>query len=121
MSIEKYKDDLDSLLEIAKNQNGRINLSMILFTCKCDADDMPDIMDFFYGNDIEVLSDDVEIEGEETVSDPDMKPFDPSKIDINMDKITIDSIIKRIRNNEIEMDSSFQRKKGLWNINKKAS
>ena len=32
-----------------------------------------------------------------------------------MGTTTIDSIIKRIKNDELEFDSSFQRKAGLWN------
>lgn len=124
MNISKYSKDLQSLEEIAKKQGNKINLSIILIAIKCDVDEVAEIVDYFVQNGIEIINEDVEpnsTEDSET-SDIDKKvtPFDPSKIDIKMDKITIDSIIKRIINNELEFDSSFQRKAGLWTKKQKS-
>ena len=49
-----------------------------------------------------------------------IRPFDPSKIDITMKPLTLDSLLKRIQKGEIEFDSSFQRKAGLWDRKQKS-
>lgn len=124
MNLGKYKKDLQSLEEIAKKQGNKINLSIILIAIKCDMDEVSEIIDYFIQKDIEIINEDVEpnsTEDSETSEiDKKVAPFDPSKIDIKMDKITIDSIIKRIINNELEFDSSFQRKAGLWTRKQKS-
>lgn len=38
-----------------------------------------------------------------------------------MKPMTLDALIKRIQNEEIEFDTSFQRKAGLWSKDKKAN
>ena len=48
------------------------------------------------------------------------RPFDPSKIDITMKILTLNALLKRIKNEEIEFDTSFQRKAGLWNKRQKS-
>lgn len=124
MNVTKYKKDLDSLEELAQRQNNKINLSTILITVKCDTEEISEIVDYFLQKGIEIVNEDVEPEStdddETSEIDKKVSPFDPSKIDIKMDKITIDSIIKRIVNNELEFDSSFQRKAGLWSKKQKS-
>ena len=121
MNIKKYEKDLLSLEKIAVRQGNKINLSTVLITVKCNQDEVSDIAEYFSRKDIEIINEDVEPESDEVVEiDKKVSPFDPSKIDIKMDKITIDSIIKRIVNDELEFDSSFQRKSGLWNIKQKS-
>ncbi|ALS25607.1 hypothetical protein IJ21_01520 [Paenibacillus sp. 32O-W] len=41
-------------------------------------------------------------------------PFDPSKIDISQKTLTIDLLVKRLREGEIDLFTDFQRKSGLW-------
>ncbi|MFD2409273.1 GmrSD restriction endonuclease domain-containing protein [Paenibacillus rhizoplanae] len=41
-------------------------------------------------------------------------PFDPAKIDITQKSLTIDLLIKRLKENEINLLTDFQRKGGLW-------
>lgn len=121
MSINKYSKDLKGLEDIASKQNNKINLSTILITLKCDMNEISEVLDYFTEKDIEVLNEDVEPDPDDSNEiDKKVTPFDPSKIDIKMDKITIDSIIKRIINNELEFDSSFQRKSGLWSKKQKS-
>lgn len=120
MINEKYKKDLESLEAIAIEQHYKINLSIILITIKCTAEELPEVIDYFSKKGIEILNEDVEPDCEEEEIDTKVVPFDPSKIDIKMDKITIDSIIKRIKNKELEFDSSFQRKSGLWTKKQKS-
>ena len=125
MLSDKYDDDLSKLEKIARSQNNKINLSTILIGLKCNVDEVPEVLDYFSQRDIEILNEEVEPDDEdaapsETDMDQKVMPFDPSKIDIKMDKITIDSIIKRIVNHEMEFDSSFQRKAGLWTNKQKS-
>jgi hypothetical protein len=124
MIIEKFKKDLLSLEEIAKKQGCKINLSIIFITIKCNEDEKQEIIDYFLQKGIEIINEDVEPDSEDfeddTIIDTKVNPFDPSKIDIKMDKMVVESIIKRIKNKELEFDSSFQRKAGLWSKKQKS-
>lgn len=114
--------DIQSLLEIAKSQNFKINLSMILISLQIETNQIPEIIDYFTNEGIEVISDDVEIDNSDDFSDndPNVVPFDPSKIDIESKMLPIDSILKKIKYEELELDSSFQRKAGLWTPKQKS-
>lgn len=116
------KKDIESLIEIAKSQNYKINLSMILISLKVETEEIPEIIETFANEGIEVITDDVELESENNVvdNDPNVVPFDPSKIDIESKALTIDSILKKIKYEELELDSSFQRKAGLWTPKQKS-
>lgn len=126
MNLENYRQDLLSLVEVAKMQGNRLNLSIILITLKCPNDEMQEIIKYFQHQEIEIINEDVEPdnsdEADVTVGEINsvINPFDPSKIDIKMDKLTMDTLIKRIRHKEIEFDSSFQRKAGLWTKKQKS-
>ncbi|MEG0577298.1 MAG: DUF262 domain-containing protein [Bacilli bacterium] len=123
MIIEKYKDDLLELTQIAHGQGEQLNLSILLITIKPKEDELQYILNYFDENNIKITNSDIEpdpvVENNDNI-DNNIKPFDPSKIDIKMDKMTIDSIIKRITYGELEFDSDFQRKSGLWNIVQKS-
>lgn len=47
-------------------------------------------------------------------------PFDPNQVDIRTRTMSLDLIIKRLRNDAIDMNTSFQRKANLWNITKQS-
>lgn len=115
--IKKYSEDLNELLKIAKSQGGQLNLSIILITIKSNGDDLQEIINFFEENNVNIVNSDVEPDSIIDIDndiDNKISPFDPSKIDIKMDKMTIDSITKRVKHGELEFDSDFQRKSGLW-------
>ena len=116
------KKDIEALIEIAKSQNYKINLSMVLISLKIETEEIPDIIEIFANKGIEVITDDVELESDGDVldNDPNVVPFDPSKIDIESKALTIDSILKKIKYDELELDSSFQRKAGLWTVKQKS-
>lgn len=130
MLLEKYQDDLVALENIAVNQDNKLNLSIIMITLKSLAqDELQDIINYLTDKGIEIIYEDIEPvdeeneeneENEEKSLDPKVNPFDPLKIDIKMDKLTMDSLIKRLRYDEFELDSSFQRKFGLWNQKQKS-
>ena len=50
--------------------------------------------------------------------DPVMEPFNPSEIDIIAGQMSLDALIKRIRYDEIDMNTDFQRNAELWNNQK---
>lgn len=126
MLLEKHAKDLVDLENIARQQGNTINLSIIYITMKCDLNEIQEIINYFLEKGIEIINEDVEPEAIDIENmkneniDIKVSPFDPSKIDIKMDKLTLDSIIKRIKNNELEFDSLFQRKAGLWNRKQKS-
>ena len=115
------KEDLEKLYNIAKEQNNSINFNLVYMTMKLTNENYDEIMNFFLERGISMIQDDVEpdvtayaCEGEK------IRSFDPSKIDITMKPLTLDSLLKRIQKGEIEFDSSFQRKAGLWNKKQKS-
>ncbi|WP_339782768.1 DUF262 domain-containing protein [Paenibacillus sp. FSL R7-0313] len=118
MLPEKYNQDLDQLKKIAQEQENQINFSFVAITIKPKSEEIESVLEFFEKNDIEVIFSDVEpdhIENTENLdSDNKIKPFDPNKIDIKMDKMTIDSLIRRIEDEAFEFTTDFQRKAGLW-------
>lgn len=69
---------------------------------------------------------DSELDEEETeISDDDsddldqvMEPFNPSEIDVGVETRSLDSLIERIKNGEIDMNTDFQRHAELWNNGK---
>ena len=114
-------EDITSLIKTAREHDNRINYSTIQITLKKDAIDIHELNSLFNSEGIEIIMEDVEPDASEDGDRENfVKPFDPTKIDIKMDKITIDSIIKRIKNDELEFDSSFQRKAGLWSKRQKS-
>jgi hypothetical protein len=42
------------------------------------------------------------------------KPFDPKKIDITTKQMTLDLILKRLKNDEVDLETFFQRGMNLW-------
>ena len=115
------QEELEKLYNIAKEQNNSINFNLVYMTMKLTDENYDDIMKYFLERGISMIQDDVEpdvtayaCEGEK------IRPFDPSKIDITMKPLTLDSLLKRIQKGEIEFDSSFQRKAGLWDRKQKS-
>lgn len=118
---EKDKEELERLAQIAKEQGNVINTNLVYMTINVNNINYEAVMKFFYERGIIMIQDDVEpditaysCEGEK------IRPFDPSKINITMKPLTLDALLKRIKNKEIEFDSSFQRKAGLWDKRQKS-
>ena len=56
-----------------------------------------------------------EIEEEDVSSSSNIeKPFDPKKIDITTKQMTLDLILKRLKNDEVDLETFFQRGMNLW-------
>lgn len=125
MIDDKHKNDILALEDIAVKQNNRINLSIILITLSIKGEELQEVIDYFIHKGIEVINEDIEPEGDslgedDSSIDKKVSPFDPSKIDIKMDKLTMDSLIKRIKYGELDFASAFQRKAGLWSKKQKS-
>lgn len=118
---EKEKKDLDLLVEIGKKQAGKLS-SMIIsnyfvgFTSERQTEDTyNEMIKYLEQAGIEITDDGSEIESDdELLPLPEIRPFDPSKIDIDMKTMELSSIIKRLEYEEINMNTDFQRKSGLW-------
>lgn len=118
---EKDKEELEQLAQLAKEQGNVININFVYMTINVNKMNYEAVMNFFSERGIIMIQDDVEpditaysCEGEK------IRPFDPSKINITMKPLTLDALLKRIKNKEIEFDSSFQRKAGLWDKRQKS-
>ena len=44
------------------------------------------------------------------------QPFDPKKIQVSIQQLTLDSVVKRIKHEEINLSTPFQRSAGLWKV-----
>ncbi|WP_185633833.1 DUF262 domain-containing protein [Burkholderia sp. Bp9012] len=47
-------------------------------------------------------------------------PFDPEKLDVKTKPLTLDSLVKRLTHNEIELSPDFQRRAHLWTNERKS-
>ena len=121
MFEEKEKKDLDLLVEMGRKQANKLS-SMIIsnyfvgFPSEKQTEAVyKDIILYLEQKGIEVVDDGSEIENEDlSLPVPEIRPFDPSKIDIDMKTMELSSIIERLEYNEINMNTDFQRKSGLW-------
>ena len=117
MFDEKEKAELDLLVGMGKRQAGKLS-SMIISNCfvgfpteRQTEDTYMEMVGYLERSGIEIIDDGSEIEAEDpVVSVPEIRPFDPSKIDIDMKTMELSSIIKRLQYHEINMDTNFQRK-----------
>lgn len=55
------------------------------------------------------------VEAEDTGADDVSEPFQPKDIRIEFRQLTIDLLIKRLKGKAINLETTFQRKGGLWN------
>lgn len=127
MFDEREKNELNQLAEIGKKQDGKLS-SMIVSnyfvdfpTEKQTETTYNEMILFLQQAGIEIVDNGSEIEADdEHLPVPEIRPFDPSKIDIDMKTMELSSIIKRLKYNEINMDTDFQRKSGLWTKEQKS-
>lgn len=121
MFDEKEKKDLNLLIEMGRKQAGKLS-SMIIsnyfvgFSSEKQTENTyNEMIAYLEQAGVEIVNDSLEIETEEEyLPVPKIRPFDPSKIDIDMKTMELSSIIKRLEYNEINMSTDFQRKSGLW-------
>ncbi|MBQ8822661.1 MAG: DUF262 domain-containing protein [Lachnospiraceae bacterium] len=127
MLTPEIRDDLDKIVAAGLRQGGVINdITVFNFYAGLRAKEKTEeihsaIFSYLEENGVLVVNDGVEIEGGENgESISEIRPFDPSKIDIEMKTMELSSIIKRIYHKEVNLNTDFQRKAGLWSDQKKS-
>lgn len=108
-------EDLEKLLFLAKTQKNKLSKYSLEDCCQ-GINEYITLKELLTNEGVEILESDVDPEfGIDTPS-----PFDPKKLDVVPAKITLDSICKRIKNNEIDLNPPFQRKAGIWDDERKS-
>ena len=115
------ENEYQNLLEIANRRGGRLDYNMVYYLATLDplkALGISTLITRLSVDGIEVQDDLGQVEPE--APSLEVHPFDPSLVNIICPPLTIDSLIKRIKNKEIEFASEFQRKAGLWTNKQKS-
>lgn len=127
MLSKKYITELDKLVGIAKNyRDGTISRSLfmdVIFSLPdADRDRKIELCEnYIMDKDVHLVNDDdVEDVKEETNYTEWIKPYDTKQIDISPKPLSLDIIIDRLENDEIDLMLGFQRKAGLWGPEKKS-
>ena len=117
MLPDKLCKELDGLASMAAKHNYQLN-SMTLYNIyvaqssqiKTEVE-LSEMEEYLARKDIQIVSDGVEVDEEIFNIDAhhSVRPFDPTKIDVALQNTTMDSLIKRIKNSEIELNTEFQR------------
>lgn len=118
----KTQEEINRLIEIGKKyRDNRLSeslLSDVLQSLKNDHETMEKVKKFLLSQGIEVvpsLFDVEEMEDDEVAeSGNQIKPYDPSQIDISPKNQSLDLLLNRVENEEIDLMPDFQRKAGLW-------
>lgn len=118
----KIVEELEKIIKIAKENNGgEISESFIRDTIhdvNSDQDLFCDVVNYLSSKGVSL-----EISGVEEINESpeeSIKPYDPSAIDITPKTLSLDRIIDRLENNEIDLMPDFQRKAGLWSNEQKS-
>lgn len=126
MLSEKYINELDKLISIAKNyRDGTLSRSLfmdIVFSL-LEIDRKIELCENYIADrGVQLVSgdDDVEDVKEEGDYVELIKPYDTTKIDISPKPLSLDMILARLENDEIDLMPDFQRKGGLWKGDKKS-
>ncbi len=126
MLSEKYKKDLDKLVNIAKNyRDGTLSNSLFIDVMSSQENFGENIelcKEYLRENRILVVDDADEVEEmtDETNYAELIKPYDTTQIDISPKPLSLDMIIARLENDEIDLMPDFQRKAGLWSPEQKS-
>lgn len=128
MLSKKVIGYLDDLVKAAEKKDFKIefitfyNTYIELPESEKTPDTLLEMQEYLNGKNIEILSDGVELDTMlEAVPTGEMvKPFDPTKINIVMAPMALESLVKRLAHGEINLNTAFQRKSGLWSNEKKS-
>lgn len=126
MLSDRQIEDLKALIEIGHRQNGRLNSMLVsnyyvsLPSNMHTAEAYEDIVEYLEKSGVEVVNDAVEVDETDDAALPQVHPFDPSYIDIEMKTMALSGLISRVRYNELDLNTAFQRKSGLWTRQQKS-
>jgi hypothetical protein len=125
----KTQNELNKLINIAKNYSEYATISESLFldvihSINEDNENISILKRYLLDEGVTLTSDDNEDDyGVDGDSNPELEkitPFDTSRIDISPKPLTIDSILARLENDEIDLLPEFQRRSDLWNAQQKS-
>lgn len=128
MLSKKIIGYLEGLVKIAEGQDYKIE-SITFYNTYAEIPEKEksentfiEMEEYLNGKNIEILSDSIELEPEdgEVSLEERIQPFDPTKINITMAPMALESLVKRLKNSEINLNTEFQRKGGLWSKVKKS-
>ena len=127
MLSDKVIGYLDDLVKVAEKQDYKIdsisfyNTYIELEKSDKNEDTLLEMQEYLNGKNIQIVSDGVELEtNDEVPIEERIRPFDPTKISIVMDPMALDSLVKRLEHGEVDLNTAFQRKAGLWTDEKKS-
>lgn len=117
---KSLKEEIDKLIKIAHN-NGHLSRATVihLLLGKNQNDLYPLVYDYMINNRVKFIEDYVELDSEMNDLDTEIKgpprvPFDSTKINIASKSLSLEGLIKRLKFEEIDLNTEFQRKEGLW-------
>lgn len=119
--IDSPKRSLWRLTEAGKRTSFLESTEVVRLIKSASEENQRDIeVDYLYeiqtdGNNTDVEYEDLE-SGDYTIENP----FDPGKVDIKTRTMSMDLILKRLDREEIDMNTSFQRKANLWDLTKQS-
>jgi len=123
MLNEKIIAELKKIIVIANKNDGCIGESFIrdsILEVNTDHNLFMQIQEFLLENNVQIDHEDGVEDLDESSDSITIKPFDTSKIDISPKTYSLDIIISRLENDEIDMLPDFQRKAGLWSHEQKS-
>lgn len=122
----QVQKELDKLASIAhKYRDGDISESLFLDVIskyKNENEKINDYKEYLFNMNVRITSGDYDVECDNYDNDEIMsiKPYDTSSIDISPKQLSLDNIIARLENDEIDLMPGFQRKSGLWTVEQKS-
>lgn len=120
------KKELDNLINIAnKYREGDISESLFLDVISKGGTEKEQIdlyREYLLSRNVKIVKDDDEIEVESDDEDDrvSIKPYDAKLVDISPKPLSLDMILARLENDEIDLMPDFQRKSGLWTDDQKS-
>jgi len=110
-------EEIQKLIELGL-KNGMISRMPIihLLADKDKMDEYTRVISYMASEGVVFSDDDIDFEDKDDSILPSIsfKPFDSTKINILPKPLSVEGLISRLKHNEINMDTGFQRKSGLW-------
>lgn len=122
----KTMEEVNRLIEIGKNYSDNVLsdslLTDVLKSINNDSETIRNVKEYLTSNGIKIVPNlsDIEETDDTEAEDNDIQPYDPSLIDISPKSQSLDNLLSRLENDEIELMPDFQRKSGLWEPKQKS-
>lgn len=112
---QKLQEDINSLVKIAHSKGTLQSITIMHWLNEKGLPDAySDVVDYLQSQFITIIEDD------ETNTSNTQRILDSNKILIQQKPLSIEGIINRLKYSEINLDTDFQRKRSLWDIETKS-